>query len=50
MFPILTKANVISVATILKNIIVFTDIGILKNNIPTDITLKIKYNICLNDK
>jgi len=50
MFPIFRKANIINITTILKNNIVFTNIDIFKNSIPTDITLAIKYNICLNDK
>mgnify|MGYP004725374063 FL=1 len=48
--PIFKKAKVISIATTLKNIIVFTIVEIWKNNIPNDITLAITYNICLNDR
>ena len=35
--PIFKKAKVISIATTLKNIIVFTIVEIWKNNIPNDI-------------
>lgn len=48
--PIFKKANVNNIVITLKNIIVLTIIGIWTNNIPTDITLTITYNICLNDK
>ena len=49
-FPILKNANVKEIANTLKNNNVFTKIEICKNNIPTEITLAIKYNICLKDK
>ena len=49
-FPIIKNANVKKTAITLKNTNVFTTIEICKNNIPTEITLAIKYNICLKDK
>lgn len=49
-FPIFKNANVKKTAITLKNTNVFATIEICKNNIPTEITLAIKYNICLKDK
>ena len=49
-FPIFKNANVNKIATVHKNTSVFTTIEICKNKIPTEITLAIKYNICLKDK
>lgn len=49
-FPIFKNAKVRKTAIALKNTNVFTTIEICKNNIPTEITLAIKYNICLKDK
>ena len=48
--PIFKKANVIKVAIINKNTIVFIIAEIGMNKIPIDITLAIKYNICLSDR
>lgn len=49
--PIFKKANVINTPNININKIAFNPIGITgKNNTPIEITLKIIYNICLNDK
>lgn len=49
--PIFKKANVINTPNINMNKIAFNPIGITgKNNTTIEITLKIIYNICLNDK